>query len=166
MALLVVALMASSAAYANLGFGSSNWGMSRSKNMSLSVFMAVDKQSDESGYGVSLTQNGTQPIELSYVSLDTFRLYQFSQTTPKQFSGFKVNFGFAAAYADPIENVPDEGTPENLYTGLTLSLARTEMAYGLALDVRATSLSKDFDPIAWFSDPDILWLGAGLSYAF
>ena len=128
--------------------------------------MAIDKQSDKSGYGISLTQNSREPVDLSYVSLDTFRLYQFSQTSPKQFGAYKVNFGFAVAYADPVDEMPAPDTPDNMYTGITAILGRTEMAYGIALDIRATSLSKDFDPIAWFSDPDILWLGAGLSYSF
>jgi hypothetical protein len=164
-ALLAVILMVSSAVYASLDSGLS-WGLGKSKKMTLSVFAATDRQSGESGFGASLMQNQRQPVDFSYVSLNSYRLYQISKLAPKRIGGFTLNFGFSAAYAVPVDDLQPYGTPENLYTGLTAVLAKTETSFGVAIDVRATSLAKDVNPIAWFSNPDILWLGAGLSYSF
>lgn len=164
-ALLAVTLMVSSAVCAALDGGLS-WGLGKSKNTTLTVFMATDRQSGESGFGASLTKKQRQPVDLSYVSLNSFRLYQISQLAPKRIGGYTVNFGFTAAYADPVDDAPPLGTPEKMLTGITAVLAKTETSFGVAIDLRATSLSKDFDPIAWFINPDILWLGAGLSYSF
>ena len=139
------------------------WG-TRTKSMSLSVFAAIDKKSDESGYGIAITKYGREVADLSLLDLGDFRLAQFSKLAPKQIGPWALNFGFAIAYADPKEGVV--GAPEKLLTGLSVILAKSEIALGLSFDLRASSLSKDFDPIAWFTDPDILWLGAGLSYSF
>lgn len=167
--LLAVTLLAASAATASLGYkplGMSSFGLNNQKGMTLSVFAAVDRESHDSGFGVSLSQRQNGLSDMTYVDLDSFRLYQFSKLTPKQVGGYSVNFGFTLAYADPKDPNPSPDTPSNFMSGISVVLAKSEMSSGLSLDLRGSSLSKDFDPIAWFSNPDVLWIGAGLSYSF
>jgi hypothetical protein len=154
--LAVAALVAASPANAA-------WG-TRTKNISLSAFAVTETKSDQSGYGIALTKYGREVADLAFVDLGDFRMAQFSKLAPKQVGPWALNFGFAIAYADPKEGVV--GAPDKLLTGLSVILAKSEIALGLSFDLRASSLSKDFDPIAWFTDPDVLWLGAGLSYSF
>jgi hypothetical protein len=138
------------------------WSADRTKT-SLSVFAAIDSRSNESGYGASVTIHGPKTIDISYADFGPFQLAQIGQLAPKPMGMLSTNLGFVIGYAER-----DEGTtmPEGMLSGLELMLARQEISAGMALDVKVTSLSKDFDPIAWLSSPDVLWLAAGVSYAF
>lgn len=138
------------------------WG--RQNNTSVSVFAAMDKKSDNSGYGASYTKHGYQTTDLSYVDFGDFRMAQFSQLTPRQVGPFAANFGFTVGYAD---RKPDalEG-PDGMVSGISLVLAQTQLTQKVSLDIRASSLTKNFNPVDWFTDPDVLWAGAGLSMKF
>jgi hypothetical protein len=124
----------------------------------------MDKKSGGSGYGIALSQYGKDVTDLSAADLGDFRLYQFSKLAPRRVGPYMVDFGFTLGYAEAKEGLPD--APKNLLTGLSVILGKSELALGMSLDLRVTSLSTEFDPLAWFTDPDIFWLGAGLSYTF
>lgn len=138
------------------------WGIE--KTMNLSVFAAMDKGSDESGYGASLAIHEAGITDLSFVDMDSFRFGQFAKLDPKQFGSIPVFFGFAVGYVERKDDVSDQR--EGLHTGLELMTDKYEIMNGFSLSLRIASLSKDFDPVAWFTDPDILWAGAGLAYEF
>jgi len=140
------------------------WDTGNTKHTNLSVFAAMDTKSDESGYGAALSIYDRGLTDLSYVDLGDFRVAQFAKLSPKQIGMYSAYFGFALAHADP--KVEGLDAPDGMLSGLSLIMAETDLAFGLSVELRATSLSKDFDPIAWFTDPDVLWLGAGVSYTF
>lgn len=132
---------------------------------SLSVFMLKDTRSDQSGFGAALSMVDEDMTDLSYMDLGSFTLAQFAKLSPRGLGPYNAYFGFAAAFAKPDDaSVP--GVPKDWLSGLALMLGKTDLGYGLSLDLRASSLSKDFDPIAWFTDPDLFIVGAGLSYKF
>lgn len=162
----VLALVTASAANAAIGWNAANWIGPNATKTKLSAFAVAEKQSGESGFGAAFTRTGPQTLDISYMKVDSFSLYQVSQLQPKQIGPFSVNFGFTMAWAKATEDLPDPATPNDMLTGLSLVLAKSASASGISLDIRASSLSKEFNPIAWFSDPDVFWIGAGLSYGF
>ena len=159
-ALIIVMLVTLAVSVASADYQYGNKSETR-----LSVFMVKDTQSDESGFGAALSKLDEKLTDISYMDFGEFTLTELTQLEPKEFGPYGVYFGFAVAYAKP-----DDGTvldvPDGFVSGLALILGKVDLSYGLTLDLRASSLSKDFDPIAWFSDPDILILGAGLSHKF
>lgn len=155
---VMLVILAVSVASADYQYGNSS-------ETTLSVFMVKDTQSDNSGFGAALSRLDQDMTDLSYMDIDKFTLAQLSKLAPKQLGPYSAYFGFAVAFATPDDMViPDE--PEGWYSGLALVLGKVELSYGLSLELRASSLSKDFDPIAWVSDPDLFILGGGLSYKF
>jgi len=155
---LIIVVLAASSASAALPYGNSS-------ETTLSVFMVKDTQSDNSGFGAALSRLDQGMTDLSYMDIDKFTLAQLSKLSPKQLGPYNAYFGFAVAFATPDDMViPDE--PQGWYSGLELILGKVELSYGLSLELRASSLSHDFDPIAWLSDPDLFILGGGLSYKF
>ena len=134
------------------------------KSTSLSAFVTSERKSGATGFGAAWTQRGRETADLSFADLGDFRLYQFSKLAPKQVGPYSVDFGFTIAYADPKEDLLD--TPKDVLTGISVIYAKTELMMGMSLDLRVSSLSSEFNPLAWFTDPDVLWLGAGLSYTF
>ena len=155
---VMLVILAVSVASADYQYGNSS-------ETTLSVFMVKDTQSDNSGFGAALSRLDQDMTVLSYMDIDKFTLAQLSKLSPKQLGPYNAYFGFAVAFATPDDMViPDE--PEGWYSGLELILGKVELSYGLSLELRASSLSHDFDPIAWLSDPDLFILGGGLSYKF
>ena len=132
---------------------------------SLSVFMLKDTRSDRTGFGAALSRLDEDMTDLSYMDLGDFTLGQFSKLSKKPLGPYSVYFGFAAAFATP-DDVVTPDVPQGWESGLALMLGKTDLGYGLSLELRASSLSKDFDPIAWLTDPDLFIVGAGLSYKF
>ena len=155
--LLVAVFIAASPATAQMSYG-------EKKSTCLTVFAAHEKQSGGSGYGIALSQYGKEVTDLSAADLGDFRLYQFSKLAPKKVGPYMVDFGFTVGYADPKDGFPD--APKDLFTGLVVILGKSESSQGISLDLRVSSLSREFNPMAWFTDPDIFWFGAGLSYSF
>ncbi len=162
----VLALVTASAASASVGWNSANWSGPNATKTKLSAFAVAEKESGESGFGAAITQTGPKTLDISYMKVDSFSLYQISQLAAKQIGPFMVNFGFTTAWAKRAAGIADPTTPDNMMTGISLVLAKSASAGGISLDIRASSLSKEFNPIAWFSDPDVFWIGAGLSYGF
>ena len=156
--ILIVIVLAASAV-------SAAWPQDNSSETRLSVFMVTDRESRESGYGAALSRLDREMSDLSYMDFGEFTLAQFAKLAPKQLGPYTAYFGFAVGFAKP-DDASIPGMPDGWLTGLGLTLGKVDLSYGLSLDLRASSLSKDFDPIAWFSDPDLLTLGAGLSFKF
>lgn len=152
--ILMVALLAAAA-----------WPYGNTSETRLSVFMVKDTQSEESGFGAALSRLDGNMTDLAYMDFGDFTLAEFAKLAPKSLGPQDAYFGFAAAYAKP-DDASLPGVPDGFYSGLALILGKVDLAYGLSLDLRVSSLSKDFDPIAWLSDPDIFILGAGVSYKF
>lgn len=140
------------------------WGTAVSKDTSLTVFAVKDMKSEDGGFGAALTKYDMGVTDISFADLDSFKVGTFSKLSPKQFGLFPVYLGFALGYASADDTALD--APDGMLSGLALIAYRSNLAAGLSLELRATSLSEEFDPIAWFSNPDILMVGAGLSYSF
>ena len=144
---------------------SADWRTGRAKDTSITVFAATDKKSDESGIGVALSKYDRGVTDLSFTDFGEFRLAQFSKLNPRQIGPYVAYLGFAVAYADPDDDTTAD-VPDDMLYGLQLVLGKIDLSYDLSLDLRMSSLTEDFDPIGWFTQPDLLSLGAGLSYSF
>lgn len=142
------------------------WGSGEKDNSRLTVFAVIDNRNDETGFGVALTKSAEEgsQTDITYIDFESYRLAQVTQLSPKQFGMFTTNLGFTIAYADRDTDTTD--SPDGILTGLSATLVEKDLAFGLSLDIRASSLSEGVDPISWVADPDILWFGAGLSYRF
>jgi len=157
LALLAFSLMASDV--------SADWRTGKAKDTSITVFAATDKKSDQSGIGVALSKYGRGITDLSFTDFGEFRLAQFSKLNPRQIGLYVAYIGFAVAYADPEDDTTAD-VPDGMLYGLQLVLGKIDLSYNLSVDLRMSSLTEDFDPIGWFTQPDLLSLGAGLSYSF
>jgi len=150
-----------------IAFGSlAQWGSREEDNSRLTVFAVIDNRNDETGFGAALTKStddGGQ-TDITYIDFESYRLVQATQLSPRQFGMFTTNLGFTIAYAN--RNTDATDSPDGILTGLSVTLAEKDLAFGLSLDIRASALSKGVDPISWVANPDILWFGAGLSYRF
>ena len=155
---LVIILLAASGVSAALPYDDGS-------ETTLSVFMVKDMQSEETGYGAALSKLDGNMTDLAYMNLGEFTVVEISKLSPKQLGPIDMYFGFATGFAKAdSESIP--GTPDGWLSGLELILGKMNLTSGLSLELRASSLSSDFDPIAWVSDPDVFILGAGLSYKF
>lgn len=53
-----------------------------------------------------------------------------------------------------------------MFTGVEAIITKAKLADRLYIDLGANSFSRGYDPIDWFKNPDVFWLGAGISYSF
>ncbi len=162
--IICILLLASLAVGLTVSEVSAQWRTGEVKDTSITVFAATDKKSDESGIGVALSKYDRGITDLSFTDFGEFRLAQFSKLNPGHIGPYAAYIGFAVAYADPDEGAVD--VPDDMFYGLQLVLGKIDLSYDLSLDLRMSSLTEDFDPMGWFTDPDLLSLGAGLSYSF
>jgi len=129
----------------------------------VSVFLAEESRSSESGLGISLTTNEQEKKDITYVDFRSSRMLQVSTSTSKDIMGYPINVGIVLGYAEPKSG--HDGY-KGVTSGLQATLARTVSKTGLSIDLRLCSLSHDISPLKWVSNPDILWGGLGASFAF
>lgn len=153
----VITLMVASAAQATR--------ISRdSSNTQLSVFAATDTRSDESGFGISMSRPGARDTkDLTFVNFNSYRMFQVTTLVPKEIAGYSTLYGLTMGYS---ERKSGDTAIDGVTTGLMVVLAKSNVGRGMSIDIRACTMTKDVNPLKWFTDPDIFWAGAGLSFGF
>ena len=145
---------------------------SSQKNSTVSVFAATDTKSNDSGYGVSLTLKSDPTAALTYVHFENFDVFQVSKSKPTQLAGYPVNVGVVLGYAN--SRVKEDFTPygpyierpDGLLSGLEASVSLGKPQGGFSVDLKASSLTESVNPIKWLTNPDLLWLGAGVTFKY
>ncbi|MHB0912242.1 MAG: hypothetical protein ACYC2Y_02185 [Armatimonadota bacterium] len=127
------------------------------KESTLSVFAAVESQTGESGFGVSLDKNDS---DIAYLDMGSFTVIQTAKLQSTQVAGFPVKIGFTAAYASEKSGYD---APDGFLTGLTVLLAKGG-GDTFSFDLRASVLAKN--PINVIGNPDVMWAGAGVSFSY
>lgn len=140
----------------------SNYG--ETKQGTVTLFAATDTKSSDSGYGLSLTLKDDPTSAVTYVHLDSFDIYQVTKSKPTQLAGYPVNMGISLGYANRRNNAAD--VPNGLLTGLDVSVSLGKPKSNFSVDLRASSLARNVNPIKWVTNPDVLWLGAGVTFKY
>ncbi|MHB1456397.1 MAG: hypothetical protein ACYC0V_05715 [Armatimonadota bacterium] len=138
----------------------------------VNVFVATDTKSDDSGYGASLTLKSDPTATVTYIHFDNFDLIQVSKYQPTHLGGYPLKVGLSLAYANsrvnedfnPYEPVMER--PDGLLSGLEASVSLGKPQSNFSIDLRASSLSKNVNPLKWIGDADLLWIGAGISFKY
>lgn len=137
-----------------------------SSESSISVFAVTDTQNAGGGFGASLTTNkGSQITDLSYVSAGSYKLVQTGAMSPNFLGGsLPIAGGVAVAYVNPSSG--NANFSSGFLTGFEVGLGTIKTDGGLSFTVKASALSTNLNPYVWITNPNILWLGAGVSYSF
>lgn len=165
LSLALTAIFAASQVSAQYVYSNNN----TQKNSTASLFVATDTKSDESGYGVSLTMKNDPTAALTYVHFEHFDVFQVSKSKSSQIGGYPVNIGLLIGYANNrvSNNILDTTSrPDGLLSGMEASVSLGKPSSSYSIELRASSLTENVDPIKWFSDPDLLWVGAGISFKY
>jgi hypothetical protein len=137
-------------------------GISPAAGQSVSAFGVADIKTSSGGWGVSLTASGQGITDISYISTGSYRLIQTSGLS-SALGILPISVGIAAGYVDPTE---DTTFSRGFVSGLEVGMGIIKSSTGPSITIKATSLSTEFNPIKWVTDPDMLWIGAGLSFSF
>lgn len=157
-AFLVTALVLSIMAIASASYA---YVVGQAGQTTLSVFAAYDLKNSDTGIGATIAKPAAGE-DFTYISTNSYNLYQTAKLFPAHFMGYNVQMGFAAGYSS---EKGESGVVNGVVTGLKVVMTRPFGRSGLSLYLNGSSMSKNFNPTAWFS-PDILIGGAGLSYKF
>ncbi|WP_319586067.1 hypothetical protein [uncultured Desulfobulbus sp.] len=174
----LTAVLAASQVSAQYNYTNSS---SSDKKSTANIFLASDTKTNESGYGVSLTLKDDPTAAMTYVHFENFDVFQVSKSQSTHLGGFPVNVGVVLGYANNrVDNTPVLGIegikplaagdsadrPNGLLTGMEASVSLGKPTGGFSIDLRASSMSKNANPIKWISDPDLLWVGAGITLKY
>lgn len=139
---------------------------SSQKSSTVSVFAATDTKSNDSGYGASLTLKSDPTATLTYVHFENFDVFQVSKSKPTQLAGYPVNVGVVLGYANNRSSDLLIDRPNGLLSGLEASVNLGKPQGGFSVDLKASSLTESVNPIKWVTNPDLLWVGAGITIKY
>ena len=138
-------------------------GAAPAAGQSVSAFGVADIETSSGGWGVSLITSRPEITDISYVSTGSYRLIQAAGLS-NALGVLPVSVGLAIGYVDPTADNPPFS--RGFVSGLEVGMGIVKSSSGVSITLKATSLSTEFNPIKWVSDPDMLWIGAGLSFSF
>ena len=139
---------------------------------SFSVMYLRDTETGSDGIGLSLTIQKHNLADITFAGFFDYFMMQASMLAPRQIGALTAYWGFSVGYAQPMTGGAADpfsywrDVPEGIMTGIQVKLAHTNIGRGFSLDLRASSMAEGLSPTKWLTDPDSLWLGAGLSYKF
>jgi hypothetical protein len=136
-------------------------------NNLISVFGVADLREHNAGFGAAYDKvNSTNNTlaDFTYTHLPGEQTLQLAQLYGVHLDGYPVYFGFAVGYAKAKSDDPN--AYEGVVTGLQAVLLQGQTHKGLSFDLRMATMTNGLSPIKWFTNPDTLWLGAGVSYGW
>ena len=146
---------------ANAQYAYSNY---KEKESTVTAYAITDLESDESGYGLSMTLKEDPTAAVTYTHLESFDMYQISKSKETKLAGYPVNLGVAVGYANNQDDTVD--TPDGLVSGLEASIKLGKEDSKLSFELKACSMAEKLNPIDWLTDSDVLWVGAGVTFRF